>query len=110
MAYIHTSSIILISYCMYIHDGAIFMYNGVGEAGVCPFHDDPVEATAQALQERILAQPLAIASLSAALSAWHYRQVCHISYMPSLQYYRTPRISVASSIMTRVNVSATFLR
>eukprot|EP00752_Nemacystus_decipiens_P016283 g14562.t1 len=42
--------------------------------GVCPFHDDPVEAARQALQERILAQPLAIESISMALSAWHYSQ------------------------------------
>ena len=48
---------------------------GGGRAGVCPFHDDPVEAARQALQERILAQPLAIESLSMALSAWHYRYV-----------------------------------
>lgn len=45
---------------------------GGGRAGVCPFHDDPVEAARQALQERVLAQPLAIESLSMALSAWHY--------------------------------------
>ncbi|CAM9495410.1 unnamed protein product [Scytosiphon promiscuus] len=42
--------------------------------GVCPFADDPVEAATQALQERILAQPLAIQSLLMALSAWHYSQ------------------------------------
>lgn len=44
-------------------------------AGVCPFHDDPVEAARQALQERVLAQPLATESLSMALSAWHYGYV-----------------------------------
>eukprot|EP00903_Cladosiphon_okamuranus_P010872 g10269.t1 len=42
--------------------------------GVCPFHDNAMEAARQALQERILAQPLAIKSLTEALSSWHYSQ------------------------------------
>lgn len=58
----------------------VLMHVGLG-TGVCPFHDDPVEAVAQALRERILAQPLAIESLSAALSAWHYRQVFSVLFL-----------------------------
>ncbi|CBJ33632.1 conserved unknown protein [Ectocarpus siliculosus] len=40
--------------------------------GVCPFADDPVEAARRALQDGILAQPLALESLDGALSSWHY--------------------------------------
>ena len=41
--------------------------------GLCPLANDPVKAVTETLQKRIRAQPLAIESLSMAVSAWRFR-------------------------------------
>lgn len=51
---------------------AVVCGNG-GRAGLCLFHDDPVEVARQALQERIVAQPFTIETITLALSSWHHR-------------------------------------